>query len=665
MIFGLFLAICGAGALLGITLQSSERAARLVNLLSLACAAGAAAALGTGGQSLTIGDVQLATTAYSAAFLTIAAASCLLLCVVGVAAHPADAVGRLAPAALAAIGGFGVAFTSGDPRVSLMAGTAAAAAGTLTILHRPAGPQPDGRVAELRILALTGGALLLAAIVVMRPSWTGPQDRAFGAAFLALALAIAVRGGAIPFHIPTSNLARNATPLAMALLSIFLPAGLGALALTWSPIAFDASASWMGFGIGAVQVVAIATILLGALAALVHDRLEEVVAYSIISDAGFILAALAARSEAAAEPARLWLLVFVAGKTALVAWAAATGRAFATSELRSLRGWLRRTPLLGLCLIAIAVATIGWPGSGAATARADIVRLGLPAGLGFVGDVAIVLSAAYYLRLLFFGLLRPTQTVRESWSERPRLGFSLRPPKRTVRAPAPAVGEPAFAVVAVAEVVGAEATEGAPADVTSEPAAAAAVEPLPLAAPKGRRRSKTAAAEEQAPSVSAEPPAEAEGPANPAQVEAPAGADMAAAAIATDATPEAVAEPKKLVLPRSRHTGPSFRHRLMLIWRLNRTLEVSVVVLGTAVLSLAVAAGQFGSANAAKAGLPLGTAAHATSSPTLGPSLAPTQAPLATGTPFVSAPPTAVSPTSSASSAATPGRTSAATSVIK
>jgi NADH-quinone oxidoreductase subunit N len=674
MILGLFLVVCAIGGISGVAVRSQGRFGELIGLACLAVAAAAALALGRG-EPVTVGDVQLSATSYTSAFLAVGAGACLLLCLVGVTA---GGISRIAPAALATFGGFGVALTAADPRVSLMAGAAATAAGTLAAVHRPADPDRDGRLAEIRILALVSGCLLFAAVVVLRPPWAGGDGRAIALAFLGLTLAVAVRSGVVPFHIPAAHLSRNAIPMAPALLLVWIPAGLATLALAWSPLAFQVRSDWMTVGVAAIQIVAVATIILGALGALVHDELEEVACYSIVSDAGFILLALAARTEAAAEPARLWLLVFVAAKTGLVAWVAATSRAFGSSHLGRLRGWLRRTPLLGLCLLLIAAATVGWPGSEVAHARAELVRLGLPSGLGVMTGLAALLSIAYYARLFLIGALAPTKSVRESWSERPRLGFGLgsRAGGTTGRAeasesavPVPSTGDGGAAneevPVGRAEESAAGAAE-ADGGTAAEPAQA--VEAAEAAGkPKRKRRSRASAAQETPPTISAELPATEStgseaGPAGIARTSAEGASESPTAATSAGTEPKVV----DLVIPRPRGPRMSLRHRLPLIWRLNRTLEVSLVVLAAASLSLVVAAGSFGTSSAAQFGIPLGTPAHATPTATPAPSLPPTQAPLPTGTPAPSVAPiqSGGAPTGSPGASATPERTSSPPSPV-
>jgi formate hydrogenlyase subunit 3/multisubunit Na+/H+ antiporter MnhD subunit len=204
-----------------------------------------------------------------------------------------------------------------------------------------------------------------------------------------------------------------------------------------------------------LQAVAVATLVLGALAALVHDELEEVVAYSIVADAGFVLLALAARTDAAAEPARLWLLVFIVAKAGLVAWAAVVSQVFGTSNLPRLRGWLRRAPLLGLALAVIAIGTVGWPGSAVYEARATLIRLALPAQLQFLPGLSIVLSLAYCGRLLVIGALSPTaETVAGGSEPPPRAadpavpGATLSPDPASAAEPGPESGSPGKPAIA-------------------------------------------------------------------------------------------------------------------------------------------------------------------------------------------------------------------------
>ena len=412
-----FLLACGIGAALGLIARPPALVGRVAGVVGLLFAFVAALFIGPT-TSLTIGDVTLAGSEYSGLFLACAAGSGLLLGVVALASGWPD---EFAPSALAFFLGLAVATTATDAGVALAAAAAAATAGALVIVRAtPRSHEADGRLAEFRTVGLAVAGLLFAAIAVLRPAWTGESDvPVFVLAFVCLGLALAVRSGAVPFHVPAARLHLSAAPLAPALLLVWIPAGLGLLTVSWSATTFGIRSDWLGIAVALLQAVAVSTLVLGALAALVHDELDEIVAYSIVADAGFVLLALAARTDAAAEPARLWLLVFIVAKAGLVAWTAAVSRAFGTSNVARLRGWVRRTPLLGLALAAIAIGTVGWPGSAVYEARATLIRLALPGQLQFLLVVSIVLSLGYCGRLLVIGALSPTDEIVAGRSERP------------------------------------------------------------------------------------------------------------------------------------------------------------------------------------------------------------------------------------------------------
>jgi formate hydrogenlyase subunit 3/multisubunit Na+/H+ antiporter MnhD subunit len=628
-----FIAACGIGAVTGLATRGAGWIGRAVGLAGLSVAFVAALLVGPTTRA-TIGEVTLAGSQYSGLFLACAAGSGLLLCAVALAAGWPD---DLAPAALGSFAGLAVALTATDSGVALAAGAAAATVGALVILRTtPPGSETDGRLAEIRTIGLTAAALLLAAIAILRPSWRGPSDSPiFVLAFLGMGAALAVRSGAVPFHVPAARLGRTAEPLAQALLLVWIPAGLGIVVVGWSATTFGMRSDWLNVAISGVQVVAVATLVLGGLASLVHDELEEIAAYSIIADAGFVLLALAARTDAAAEPTRVWLLAFVAAKTGLVAWVGAVSHAFATSNVGRLRGWLRRTPLLGLALVALMLATLGWPGSVVYEARSTLIRLALPGQLQFLFAASIMLGLACVGRLLILGALAPTENVTEGGSERPRWAFDpLRPRKATV-AVDPAAGSTAdgSAGGAAATATSVDATEAKsiPAAKKSSGSRAAALPPAPTTA-----AANDVAATDNATATAAVSPA------------APAASSPAAPVPA--GPPDAV--PASERGGAEREAAERFRRNLALTWRLNRTLEVSLVVVCGAALAAALAFGGLGASNASRFGIPLDTAAHAT--PTRTPRPTPSPTPRATPVPTLAPLPTTPAPSTSATPSPSP-----------
>jgi hypothetical protein len=418
MIISAFLAICALGAVASLALGSERWLGTGAALVGLGLAFLAALALGSA-ESVSVGGVILSGTSYSGTFLAIVAAATFgLTLVTALSGGPV----RSAPAALAVLGGIGLALTAADAPVALAGAAIAAAAGaTASVAVRTTGNAGDGGTAEARTLAVVVGGFMFAGLALARPAWAGDDGAVLALGLLGLGTAVAVRGGAVPFHVTAARLGGRGASPTTALLTVWLPAGLGLVAVSWSAATFTNDSDWIGLVAVALRLVAVTTIVLGGIGAILHDRPAEIAVYSIVADSGFVLLALAARSDAAAAPTRDWLLVFVGAKTALVAWAAAMAGIYGESGLSGMRGWLRRAPLAGLALVAAAVAGIGWPGSMAFEARAKIVDLGLPDTFQLAGLLSILLAAAAWLRVLVIGALPGSASAaatRSRWSPR-------------------------------------------------------------------------------------------------------------------------------------------------------------------------------------------------------------------------------------------------------
>jgi hypothetical protein len=312
---------------------------------------------------------------------------------------------------------------------------------------------------------------------------------------------------------------------------------------------------------------------------------------------------------------------------------------FGSSRLQDLRGWLRRAPILGVALVVIVVATLGWPGSAIYEARATLVDLGLPSELHFLGFGAILLAIAYYGRLLAVGLLPASVRVGSAAGERPRWPVLM--------AAAPAAR--AAAAEAVAEGEGAKPARTRAA-ATSRPTVARAIptEDQAAAAPgapavRARRTTRASAA----PALPATPPPPPPAPAGGSHLRAV--ADKLARL------------PARLLgaAQRSPRTAIAFARQTRVAWRLNRTLETSLLVLAIAAVAVAVAFGGFGSSGAAGSGISLDAAVAPT--PQL-PNTGSDQPSAASPTQRTGADSPAPSPTSSSSGSASSGPSGSASS---
>ncbi len=383
----------------------------------------------------------------------------------------------LLPATLAAIVGGTVALAATD----LTLGAAAAGAAGLAALVALVAAGRPGVVAasyrELRI-SLLGPVLLIAAAaaapvaaaLVLRgvssdvngpAAGPGEAGALMGLLALTIALAIAVRTGVIPFHVRVPRLADAAPPLALPLLLAWIPIPLSVVGLNivdqlLAPLALPHEGET-----SLVVAVVLFTLLAAALAAFLQDDIRHAVGYLVIADGALILLGLAALDTAAWGPARTWLIVFAASKTAVIAWSAVAEARFETRSVPDLRGWLRRSPILGAALVVATVATFGIPGWVAFTARGDLASL----GAGSPWDAVLILAAfatlPTYLRLLVLGTGPATSAVSRAAPERIVRGWrpEVLPVEREGSLGAPGGGQAAAGSEDPAGASGGRATE--------------------------------------------------------------------------------------------------------------------------------------------------------------------------------------------------------------
>ena len=341
----------------------------------------------------------------------------LLVAVDASAVHEPDVPGILVLGLGAAV----LALALPDPGIAVVAATAGGLAGIL--VAAPVGAAARAAfvgVRELRALAIAGALAIVATAWLARPMGDLIDAPAvFGLAYLAFAIAVAIRFGAIPFHLWAARVADAAPGVALPLLMAWGPAAFAAIALVWIDQSVAPLALPLGGERSLIAAIGAVSVVLGIVAAWIQDDLEHVVGYTIAADAGFVVLALAGFDPAVWEPSRIWLLVFVVGRSAFAAWAVALHGGFGTRRLPELAGWARRAPLLALALVGIAVAAIGWPGLISWQARSALAHLALPAWAALIVTAAPLASAAIYGRILWIGFRPMEATVRDGRGERP------------------------------------------------------------------------------------------------------------------------------------------------------------------------------------------------------------------------------------------------------
>ena len=367
------------------------------------------------------GGNGFATTAYLRIYLVLGSLAGLGLAI-------ADLAGRsrrdLPTVTLAILGTGALTLGLVDPGTAVLAGTVGGLCGALLTVSSGGDRvgATDG-IRDLRVVVVAGAA----AIIAMAWSSRGldqldAQPAAVSLAYLAVALAVAIRVGAIPFHLWAARLADTVPEAGLPVVTILAAAPFAIVGIGWAdgsvaPILVDLSAER-----GVVLAIAVASIVLSALAALVQDDLEHVVGYAIVGDAGVALLALVALDGQAWGPAHLWILVMIVTRSAFAAWAGGLRVAFGSGRIAELRGWAVRSPLLTIAFGLIVLASLGVPGLAAFEARRSLVTLAIDGPMATLVLLGSLAPLAYYGRLLSVGLARPDGPPDPGQGWRPKAG---------------------------------------------------------------------------------------------------------------------------------------------------------------------------------------------------------------------------------------------------
>ena len=421
-----FLVVGAASGTLSLLVRSRRGWSTGIALLGLAWMAIVASGMGSTA-TIDIGGARLAGSDWLRLFAILGSVVGLLLVLVDMAAvHEPDAPGVIVLGLASAV----LALAAADPAVAVIAATAGGLAGVL--VAAPLGAASRAAFVgsrELRALAVAGTLAILATAWLARPlDNLVAAPAVFGIAYLAFTVAVAIRFGAIPFHLWAARVADAAPGVALPLLMAWGPAAFAAVALVWIDQSVAPLLVPLTTERAVLATIGALSIVLGLVAALIQDDLEHVVGYTIVADAGFVVLGLAVLDPAIWEPIRTWLLLFVVARSALAAWVVAVHGAFGTRRLAALAGWARRAPALAVALVVIGAAAVGWPGLVAWEARASIASMALPGPLATLTVVAPLVGIVIYGRILLVGLGREGAAVRGGRGERP--GWPVPRPSR-------------------------------------------------------------------------------------------------------------------------------------------------------------------------------------------------------------------------------------------
>jgi hypothetical protein len=376
-----------------------------------------------------------------------------------------------------------LALATRDPASSVAALAAGGVAGVLVpgISGWLDGPESPSRLPTTSrgSLAILGSGLLGLAAIAVGASPAGPLGGATspndpivqmvaGLALLAMVGAVAIRCGLIPLHVWAARFMEGVSPLAIPAAFAWGSAAFVLVAIDWSQVTLGPTAAGEGertliIGLSFISLV------LGGLAAMVHDDIEHVLGYSILQDAGVAILAFASLEPEVAAAARNWLLASATIKTALAAWASVVRSTYGGHRLADLGGWARHSPVLGLSFAGILVAAVGLPGIAIWESRASLIGSAMPGVAGIVTPLIALMPAIYLGRIALAGVQPistavaagpsgwPRWSVRTiGWSEGSRFNLARAIPAvvRANRVPLMAIGVLVLTGMAVVTAIG-------------------------------------------------------------------------------------------------------------------------------------------------------------------------------------------------------------------
>jgi len=233
----------------------------------------------------------------------------------------------------------------------------------------------------------------------------------FGLAMIIAGLAF--KASAAPFHMWTPDVYEGApTPVTGFMAAATKTAAL-VVALRVLVTAFPTNADLWTV---AVAVIAVCSLVVGNFAALVQRNVKRMLAYSSISQAGFMLIAVSADSLLGARALLYYLVPYAAMSIGSFAVVAARERELGvpvTFENMAGFGWER--PLLGISMWAFMLGFAGFPLTGGFVGKFYVFAAAYRHGwtwLVIVGVLATLVSLYYYLGLVRAMFMRRTEDLQ-------------------------------------------------------------------------------------------------------------------------------------------------------------------------------------------------------------------------------------------------------------
>lgn len=227
------------------------------------------------------------------------------------------------------------------------------------------------------------------------------QDAMLLVGFAMLLVGFGFKVAAVPFHAWTPDVYQGApTPVVAFMASAVKAAGFAALVRVFYLTFFDYREDWQP----AIYALAVATLVVGAVLAIVQRDAKRMLAYSSISHAGFILVGVQAATDRGVAAVVFYALAYtfmVVGSFGVLS--IVSGRGDRATGLDDLDGLGNRNPMLALALTLFLLGQAGVPFTTGFVAKFEVIGAAVDARsfwLAVVAMISAVVSAFLYLRIV-------------------------------------------------------------------------------------------------------------------------------------------------------------------------------------------------------------------------------------------------------------------------
>lgn len=216
-----------------------------------------------------------------------------------------------------------------------------------------------------------------------------------------LVVGLAFKIGAVPFHMWTPDVYQGAPTNVTAFMAAGTKAAAFAALLRVTLVSFGSLAwDWRP----AIWGIAIATMVVGSVLAIVQSDVKRMLGYSSVAHAGFILIGVVAADRAGIASVLFYLLVYAVMTIGAFTVVMVSGREGSERlDLASWSGLGRREPMLAATMTLFLLSLAGIPPTGGFIAKLTVFTSAQAVGetgLVVAGAVASVVAAFFYLRLI-------------------------------------------------------------------------------------------------------------------------------------------------------------------------------------------------------------------------------------------------------------------------